>query len=173
MKRLRFLLGKDVHIRTSHLWIVGLGVVIGFGFLVDCIIAPLLPNICAIIDYNELMISAAIVAGLEAARKIVMAPFKYLNDLTISNTEKSPEALLREKVWMPCVGWFLVGGYAINIMLLPFIKEGINEVDWSFLHATVSIFLTLSGMREYGVYARTEKQAIDEMTSENQTKLGD
>ncbi len=158
-------LRADVHVETSHLWIIYLGVVVALGFLIDCVIAPIWHESCKVIDYNELIMSAGIIAGLEAVRKYALTNFKYLKDLTdVKPAEKgapakknSPEEILKEKLWVPCVGWFLVLGYAVNILLIPFI-DGINEVDWNFLHASVSIFLTISGLREYGVYSKTEKE---------------
>ncbi|MBO6282214.1 MAG: hypothetical protein J6N49_06785 [Alphaproteobacteria bacterium] len=157
-------LRADVHVETSHLWIIYLGVVVALGFLVDCVIAPIWHEYCRVIDYSELITSAGIIAGLEAVRKYALTNFKYLKNLTdvkpaegTTPKKNSPEEILKEKLWVPCVGWFLVLGYAVNILLIPFI-DGINEVDWNFLHASVSIFLTISGLREYGVYSKTEKE---------------
>ena len=161
-QKLKKILRADVQIETSHLWIIYLGVVVALGFLIDCVIAPIWHESCKVINYNELITSAGIIAGLEAVRKYALAKFKYLSELTLPTssqtpTKNSPEEILKERLWVPCVGWFLVMGYAVNILLIPFI-DGIKEVDWNFLHAAVSIFLTISGLREYGVYSKTEKE---------------
>lgn len=153
---------KDVKVETSHLWIVGLGIVVALGFLIDCVIAPVFSAYCKNIDYEELLGSAGIIVGLEATRKYALARFKYLKDFAIVGVKKNTaEEVLKEKLWVPCVGWFLVCGYAVNILLIPFI-DGIKEVDWFFLHASVSMFLIVSGLREYGVYSETEKHFEDE-----------
>ena len=165
------ILRADVHVETSHLWIIYLGVVVALGFLIDCFVAPIWHDVCKVIDYNELITSAGIIAGLEAVRKYALTRFKYLNELTNVKPmgtpgKNSPEEILKEKLWVPCVGWFLVLGYAVNILLIPFI-DGINEVDWNFLHASVCIFLTISGLREYGVYSKTEKELFKDGGSGN------
>ncbi|MCQ2735120.1 MAG: hypothetical protein MJ212_04140 [Alphaproteobacteria bacterium] len=148
-------------VETSHLWIVGLGIVVALGFLIDCVIAPVFSAYCKNIDYEELLGSAGIIVGLEATRKYALARFKYLKDLAIVGAKKNPaEEVLKEKLWVPCVGWFLVCGYVVNILLIPFI-DGIKEVDWFFLHASVSMFLIVSGLREYGVYSETEKHLVE------------
>ena len=152
----------DVHVATSHLWILGLGTVVALGFLIDCFIAPIWHEVCKVIDYNELITSAGIIIGLEAVRKYALTRFKYLNELSmVTSSKNSPEEILKERLWVPCVGWFLVLGYAVNILVIPFV-DGIDEVDWNFLHAAVSIFLTISGLREYGVYSKTEQELLKE-----------
>ena len=165
MKKIKELVRTDVRVDTSHLWIIGLGAVVALGFLIDCFVAPIWHEFCKVIDYNELITSAGIIIGLEAVRKYALTKFKYLNNLALVNPSKnSPEEILKEKLWVPCVGWFLVMGYAVNILLIPFIN-GIEEVDWNFLHASVSIFLTISGLREYGVYSKTEQELLKESGS--------
>lgn len=166
MKKIKELVRTDVRVDTSHLWIIGLGAVVALGFLIDCFVAPIWHEFCKVIDYNELITSAGIIIGLEAVRKYALTRFKYLNELaeptpTLMPAKNSPEEILKERLWVPCVGWFLVLGYAVNIVLIPFI-DGINEVDWNFLHAAVSIFLTISGLREYGVYSKTEQELLKE-----------
>lgn len=162
MKKFSEVMNTDVHVSTSHLWVIGLGVVVALGFFIDCVIAPIFSEWCKVIDYEELLESAGIIIGLEATRKYVLTRYKYLNDLTISGTKKNtPEEILKEKLWVPAVGWCLVCGYAVNILLVPFI-DSIKSVDWFFLHAGVSIFLVVSGLREYGVYSKTEKQMIED-----------
>ena len=162
MKKFKEVLNTDVQVDTSHLWIIALGAVVALGFLIDCVIAPLFSEWCKKIEYEQLLESAGIIIGLEATRKYALTRFKYLKDLTITGTKKNtPEEILKEKLWVPAVGWCLVCGYGVNILLIPFI-EGIKEVDWFFLHAGVSIFLVVSGLREYGVYSKTEKQMIED-----------
>lgn len=156
------IMNTDVRVQTSHLWVIALGAVVALGFFIDCVIAPIFSEWCRKIDYEELLESAGIIIGLEATRKYALTRFKYLKDLTTVNVKKnSPEEILKEKLWVPAVGWCLVCGYAVNILLIPFF-EGIKEVDWFFLHAGVSIFLVVSGLREYGVYSKTEKQMIED-----------
>ena len=77
----------------------------------------------------------------------------------MNSKKNTPEDILKEKLWVPCVGWFLVLGYAVNIILIPFFG-GIEEVDWGFLHYSVSMFLVVSGLREYSIYSKTEGHII-------------
>lgn len=151
---------KNVKIKTSHLWMIGLGTVICLGFLVNCAIAPFMPT-CNPIDNDQLIWSALIIAGLASLRENVLMRFKYLQDLKpLTKKEKSSaEEILKERIWVPCVGWCLVIGYAINMVVLPFFHE-LRLVDWNFLHTSTSLFLLLSGAREAGIYwQQSEKRS--------------
>lgn len=150
-------LRKDVTIKTSHLWIIGLGLVVGLGFLVNCAVAPFYQG-CTPIDEEQLILSASIIAGLGTAREVVLYRFKYLREFITSPsdpTKKLAEDVLRERIWVPCVGWALVLGFAVNMLLVPFFSW-IRPVDWSFLQASIAMFLTVSGARETGIYKKID-----------------
>lgn len=145
---------RDVKIKTSHLWMVGLGIVICLGFFVNCAVAPFV-ELCNPIDNEQLILAASIVAGLGTARQMVLMKFKYLSDLQpLSAKEKATaEEILKERLWVPCVGWALVIGFAVNMLIIPFFHE-VRLVDWSFLQSSIGIFLTISGAREIGIYSQ-------------------
>ena len=156
------LMRKDVQVHTSHLWIIGLGTVVALGFLVNCGIAPFVPS-CEPIDWLQLFLSASIIAGIGTARQWALMPFKYINTSDIENDEKntdgeetSAEKILRERIWVPCIGWCLVIGFAINMLVVPFIHE-VRQIDWSLLQASISMFLTLSAARERIIYGHDAK----------------
>jgi len=165
MNKFTKLLRKDVKMRTSHLWMVGLGIVVALGFLVNCGIAPFMPE-CNPIDQWELILAAGIVSGLGAFRQWALFRFKYFQDFELEkNTEPANdledtpagEKVLRDRLWVPCVGWFLVIGYAVNMLVIPFFHD-FRPVSWSFLQCSVSLFLIISGGREYFIYSRHSEQ---------------
>lgn len=154
MKIIFDFLRSDVKIKTSHLWMVGLGIVIGLGFFINCAIAPFVP-LCNPIDNEQLILAASIVAGLGTARQVVLLKFKYLQDLQpFPEKEKATaEEILKERIWVPCVGWCLVIGFAVNMLVIPFFHD-FRPVEWSFLQSSIGIFLTISGAREIGIYSQ-------------------
>lgn len=149
---------RDVKIKTSHMWMVGLGLVICLGFFVNCAVAPFVP-ICTPIDSEQLILAASIVAGLGTARQVVLVKFKYLQNLQplSANEQATAEEILKERLWVPCVGWALVIGFAVNMLVVPFFPE-IRMVEWSFLQSSIGIFLTISGARETGIYWQQENR---------------
>lgn len=154
MKFIFDFLRSDVKIKTSHLWMIGLGIVIGLGFFINCAVAPFAP-LCNPIDNEQLILAASIVAGLGTARQVVLMRFKYLQDLQpFTEKEKATaEEILKERFWVPCVGWCLVIGFAVNMLVIPFFHE-FRPVEWSFLQSSIGIFLTISGAREIGIYSQ-------------------
>lgn len=168
MKIIYDFLLRDVKIKTSHLWIVGLGLVICFGFFVNCAIAPFI-SICNPIDTEQLILAASIVAGLGSARQVALVKFKYLQDLSLddekgNDKEKenedekvSAEDILKECLWVPCIGWALVIGFAVNMLVIPFFHD-FRLVEWSFLQSSIAIFLTISGAREIGIYSQQRRR---------------
>ena len=159
----------EVKLENSHLWIVGLGIVVALGFLVNCVVAPFYAP-CVAIDSEQLILSASIIAGLGTARQYILYKFKYLQNLQpletegentdksdANNPKKVAEVILREKLWAPCVGWALVCGFAVNMLIVPFFSESVREVEWSFLQSSIAIFLTISGTREAGIYKKVDE----------------
>ncbi|MBQ8481370.1 MAG: hypothetical protein IJ532_02410 [Alphaproteobacteria bacterium] len=151
-------LKTDVKLQTSHLWIVGLGIVVALGFVINCCVAPFYFP-CVPIDSEQLILSASIIAGLGTARQFVLYKFKYLQNLQPpqDDTKKLAEDILREKLWVPCVGWALVFGFAVNMLVAPFFPDDIRMVEWSFLQSAIGIFLTISGTREASIYKKVDE----------------
>ena len=152
MKKIVSLLRKDVKLQTSHMWMIGLGLVIGFGFFINCAIAPFV-EICTPIDSQELIWASLIISGLASLREIVLMRFKYLPDLKplTKKQQETAEEILKERIWVPGVGWCLVIGYAVNMLIIPFFSD-FRPVEWNFLHGATALFLLVSGARETGVY---------------------
>lgn len=173
MKKIIKLVKTDVELQTSHLWMVGLGIVIALGFILNCCVAPFYFQ-CQPIDEEQLILSASIIAGLGTARQFVLYKFKYLQDLqppqsNTDNAKKVAEEILREKLWVPCVGWALVFGFAVNMLLIPFFPDDIRPIEWSFLQSAIGIFLTISGTREASIYKKVNDthKKVSETTEEN------
>jgi hypothetical protein len=59
------------------------------------------------------------------------------------------------KVWIPAIGWCLALGFTCNCCVFPFFK--IAEVSWEGLLATLSVLLSVSGVREYKIYSADRK----------------
>ena len=72
--RLAKWLRMDVKLKTSHLWVIGLGIVVALGFVVNCCVAPFYA-LCKPIEGEQLILSASIVAGLGTARQFVLYKF--------------------------------------------------------------------------------------------------
>lgn len=137
-------------IKKSRLWIPALGIVIALGFFHNCVIAPHV--ICKTIDWTNLILAFSIVIGLGGARDVVLRKFNYLGEVKTSVKKNT----LSNKVWIPFIGWCLVLGFANNFLLVPY--TNLPEVEWSGLMAALSIMLTVSGARDYGIYAQERKK---------------
>lgn len=155
----RRIFDRDVDLRTSHLWIIALMVVIVGGFTVNCVIYPFSKLLVPVvpIDHSQLMISAALLAGIEATREFVLKKFKLDKiDVKINPTLEA-ENMLKEKIWLPAIGWIITFGCAINMWLHPFFPEHLYQVPWELVQICIAFFLTLSGTREYNLYASKAK----------------
>lgn len=130
------------------MWIPATGVVLAYGFFHNCVVAPHID--CQIIDWNNLILAFAVVIGIGGARDVVLKKFAYLGEVVDPDSTKG---LLRNKMWIPFIGWCLVGGFFNNICLCPYL-DGVKTVEWSGLMAALSILLTISGARDYGIYSR-------------------
>lgn len=142
-----------IKVKKSRMWIPALGVVIAYGFFHNCAIAPYFN--CRVIDWSQLILTFSVVIGLGGARDIVLQRFRYLGpvqkaiDVTAGNKE------LSNRFWIPAIGWILVMGYSNNFIVSPYFD--IHPVDWEGLLASLSILLTVSGARDYGIYATERK----------------
>lgn len=137
-----------IKIRKSRMWIPALGVVLAYGFLHNCVIAP--HSDYHVVDWNNLILGFAVVIGIGGARDVVLKKFAYLGDVVNPDSAKG---LVRNKLWIPFIGWCLVLGFFNNICLCPYF-DAVKTVEWSGLMAALSVLLTVSGARDYGIYAR-------------------
>jgi roadblock/LC7 domain-containing protein len=90
--------------------------------------------------------------GLGGARDIVLRKFRYLGPILEESKKSQSQGFWTNKIWIPCIGWFVVGGLFNNCCVHPFLTIG--EVEWSWLLTTLSILLSISGIREYGIYEK-------------------
>jgi len=144
-------------IKKSRLWIPALGVVIAYGFFHNCVVAPHVA--CKVVDWTNLILAFSIVIGLGGARDVVLRKYKYLGEVKTA-VKKST---LSNKIWIPFIGWCLVAGFANNFVLVPY--TSLPEVEWSGLMAALSIMLTVSGARDYGIYTQERKSSSESSTS--------
>ena len=138
-------------------------VVIVGGFVVNCVIYPFSKLLVPVIpiDHSQLMISAALLAGIEATREFVLKKFK-LDNLNIEvNSILEAENMLKEKIWLPAIGWVITFGCAVNMWFYPFFADQLFPVPWELIQICIAFFLTLSGTREYNLYADKAKAAAE------------
>lgn len=158
MEKLRKIFGVEVNLKSSHFWMIALGIILALAFLVNCGIYPFYKG-CTAIDTDELILVSSIFAGLGTARQIALFKFKYLATLHPSTDGETSDAeqILKERLWVPAIGWFLTIGFAVNMLVIPFCSS-VRSVDWGFLESSLAIFLTLSGAREYGIYSQNKNK---------------
>lgn len=141
-------------VKKSRLWISGVGVALALGFLNNCAVIPFLEG-AETISWMYLIISLAVMLGLGGARDVVLRQFRYLGPVLKERERSESKGFWTMKVWIPCIGWFISLGFFSNCCIYPFFKVG--EVSWEGLLATLSVLLTVSGAREYGIYAQDRK----------------
>lgn len=139
-------------IKKSRMWIPALGIVIAYGFLHNCIIVPF--TTFKTVDWTNLILAFSILIGLGGSRDVVLRKFSYLKDYALNNPKRA-KGFFTNKIWIPSIGWCLVGGFAVNFIVSPYTT--CNEVEWSGLMAALSILLTVSGFRDYGLCSQEHK----------------
>lgn len=147
------------------MWIPAIGIVLAYGFFHNCIIAPHID--CRVVDWNNLILAFAVVIGIGGARDVVLKKFAYLGDVVDPDSAKG---ILRNKMWIPFIGWCLAAGFFNNICLCPYL-DGVKTVEWSGLMAALSILLTVSGARDYGIYSRYRPDTESAETEVDNEKL--
>ena len=93
--------------------------------------------------------------GIGGARDVALRQFRYLGPVQKEREKSSSSSKGLMKVWIPTIGWCLALGFFCNCCIYPFLKIG--EVSWEGLTATLSILLSVSGVREYKIYAADRK----------------
>lgn len=146
-------------IKKSRMWIPALGCVTAYGFFHNCIIAPYVES--HIIDWTNLILTLCIIIGIGGARDVVLRRFQYLGTITPDAMQRT-KGLITNKIWIPIIGWCLVGGFANNFIVYPYV--GHNLVDWSGLMSALSVMLTISGAREVGIYE--QKRIVDKQKTD-------
>ncbi len=157
--------------KKSRLWISGVGAALAFGFLNNCIIVPILET--DEVSWTYLILSLSVMLGVGGARDVVLRQFRYLGPVLEESKKSSSKGIITMKSWIPFIGWCLTLGFAVNCCLCPFVK--IEDVSWEGLLATLSVLLTVSGVREYKIYsadrAVLEKKGLE--LDESPTEMSD
>ncbi len=154
-------------VKKSRTWIPALGFVIAFGFIHNCIVAPHVPS-CKVIDWSNLIITLSTVLGLGGARDIALKKYTYFLGDVQKNKQgkaKGTSKLLDNKFWIPMVGWALVCGFFNNFVIVPY--TNVPPVEYGGLLAATSILLTISGVRDYGIYATSKNDECDSTKEES------
>ena len=138
-------------IKKSRLWVPGAGIVLAFGFFSNCCLQPLLEGVQEV-SWTNLLFTLAIMLGLGGARDVALRKFRYLGEVLKETKKTQSTGFWTNKIWIPTIGWCIVGGLFVNCCLYPFLDVG--EVEWSGLLSGLSILMTVSGFREYGIYAQ-------------------
>lgn len=154
-------------IKKSRMWIPALGVVIAYGFFHNCAIAPYFN--CRSIDWTQLILTFCIVLGLGGARDVALQKFYYIGEVQKS-IDASNSRSLGNKIWIPAIGWCLVLGFSNNFIIASYFNIGM--IEWGGLLSALSILLTISGVRDYGIYA-SERKAGKQASTQSTTSDGD
>jgi hypothetical protein len=140
-----------IKIKKSRLWVPAAGIVLAFGFFNNCVLLPFLTGGEEVSWFN-LILALSIMLGLGGARDIVLRKFRYLGPILEESKKNQSKGFWTNKIWIPLIGWCVVGGLFNNCCVHPFFTIG--EVEWSGLLTTLSILLSISGIREYGIYEK-------------------
>ena len=150
----------DRKIKKSRLWIFGVGEALAFGFLNNCAIVPFIEG-ARPVSWTYLVLALSVMLGIGGARDVVLRQFRYLGSV-IKEREKSEagtKGLISIKVWIPTIGWCLALGFVCNCCISPYFDIG--EISWEGLLATLSVLLTVSGVREYKIYS-ADREVLQE-----------
>lgn len=147
------------------MWMVGAGVVVFFGFAINCLIEPRMPE-CIANDWEQLILAFLIVLGFGGARDIALRRMRYMTEIMeAAKKESKAKGILTNKIWIPGIGWCLVGALANNFCLRPFrnIFEfcQVGEVNWQYLLGILALLFAISGTREYLIF-RKDKEILEE-----------
>jgi len=141
-------------IKKSRLWIPAAGIVIAFGFFNNCCLLPYL-NGGEVVDWENLLWVTGIMLGIGGLRDIALRRFRYIGEILAENKKSQSKGFFTNKIWIPIIGWCLVGGLFNNCCIHPFFT--INEVDWTGLIGGLAILTSVSGVREWGIYVEDGK----------------
>ncbi len=127
-------------ITYKRLWISVIGWILVGGFINNLYVHPFTD--IELVEWNGLITSLAILLGISGTR-----------DYFLKNSlAKLPENVSEkgwQRLWIPCVGWTLAGGYFINCILAPYIHLNVN--DWTQLITALTVMLGISGARDIGL----------------------
>lgn len=127
-------------IKFKRLWISVIGWILVGGFMNNLYVAPF-TNI-NLVDWNGLITSLGILIGISGTRD-------YFLRKSLKAFPENVSGKGFQRLWIPCVGWTLAGGYFVNCILAPYID--LNVSDWSQLITALTVMLGISGVRDVGL----------------------
>ena len=146
-----------IKVKKSRLWVPAAGIVLAFGFFNNCVLLPWLHG-GEPVDWTNLIFTLGILLGLGGARDVILRKYRYLGPVIEESIKSQSKGLWTNKIWIPIIGWCLVGGLFNNCCIHPFLNVG--EVEWGGLLSALSIMLTISGVREWKIYEK-DKEVLE------------
>lgn len=133
-------------LKYKRLWISVIGWILVGGFINNLYVHPFADIM--LVDWNGLITSLGILLGISGTRDYFLK--KSLDKLPENASGKG-----WQRMWIPCVGWTLAGGYFINCIIAPYIDLQVN--DWSQLITALTVILGISGARDIGLRKKNKK----------------
>lgn len=133
-------------IQAKRWWIPAIGFALALGFVNNLIVAPFTGQ--ELVEWAPMLTALGILLGISGARDY----------FTKNKTGVIPENVSDKgwkRMWIPCVGWALFGGFFVNCALAPYFKLTPN--DWTQLVSALTVMLGISGVRDVGLIPNMEK----------------
>ncbi len=127
-------------ITYKRLWISVIGWILVGGFINNLYVHPFTD--IELVEWNGLITSLAILLGISGTRD-------YFLKNSLAELPENVSGKGWQRLWIPCVGWTLAGGYFINCILAPYIHLNVN--DWTQLITALTVMLGISGARDIGL----------------------
>ena len=124
-------------IKFKRLWISVIGWILVGGFVNNLFVAPFTE--ISLVEWNGLITSLGILLGISGTRDYFLK--NSLDKLPENRSGKG-----WQRMWIPCVGWALAGGFFINCIIAPYLDLRVN--DWSQLITALTVILGISGARD-------------------------
>lgn len=128
---------KKKEIQAKRWWIPAIGYALALGFVNNLIVAPFTGQ--ELVEWGPLLTALGILLGISGARDY----------FTKNKTGIIPENVSDKgwkRLWIPCVGWAVFGGFFVNCALAPYIHLQPN--DWTQLVSALTVLLGISGARD-------------------------
>ena len=142
----------------KRLWIPTIGWILVGGFVNNLFVAPFTE--ISLVDWSGLITSLGVLLSISGTRDYFLK----------ESLDKNPENVSGkgwQRLWIPCVGWALAGGFFINCILAPYINLQIN--DWTQLIAALTVMLGIIGARDITLRkVPTKKNSTETKEQENE-----
>ncbi len=141
-------------ITFKRLWISVIGWILVGGFINNLYVHPF--TSIELVEWSGLITSLGILLGISGTRD-------YFLKNSLAKLPENVSGKGWQRLWIPCVGWTLAGGYFINCILAPYIHLNVN--DWAQLITALTVILGISGARDIGLQHQQK-------TTETSTETG-